>query len=415
VQATLSPIKPLEHRIERYLFVLVVLLISCFLHFVNGDATDTSADGGSALAQAVWTLVYAGAFAGLIAERRRAWALFGRTWPILALVALVALSSLWSSDPALTAKRAFGLLGTTALSYYAVCRFGLATFVNLLGTASAIAAGLSLLAVVALPSLGIMHGDEYPGSWQGIFDHKNDLGEAMSLGIVTLLVVAAGSSGARRRYAWCAIALCGLLLIGSQSATAVVTALFGGGIVALALLWRSKRHRGLARTLTVLGVLALAAFALDGPALMAVLGRDDSFTGRTDIWPVALGGIADHPWLGYGYGVFWLPEGPYTQYLAPGNWEFWNPVHAHNGFLQLALDVGLAGAGLFVLTFALGAWRSLRFAVSGTGAARSWPLAAIATFALTNLTDVSIAAYNNLYWAIFVAAFLYLFREPTWP
>jgi exopolysaccharide production protein ExoQ len=200
VQATMNPAKPLEHRLERYLFVLVILLISCFLHFANGDAT-TNADSGSALAQGVWTLVYAGAFAGLFAERRRAWTLIVATWPILALVALVALSTLWSSDPSLTAKRAFGLLGTTALSYYAVCRFGLWTFVNLLGLASAIAAGLSLLAVVALPSLGIMHGDEYPGSWQGIFDHKNDLGEAMSLGIVTLLVGA--TPGVRSRCVAC--------------------------------------------------------------------------------------------------------------------------------------------------------------------------------------------------------------------
>ena len=66
---------PAEHRIERYLFVFIVLLISCFLHFANGSASDTDADGGSALAQAVWGLVYAGAFAGLFVERRRAWAL----------------------------------------------------------------------------------------------------------------------------------------------------------------------------------------------------------------------------------------------------------------------------------------------------------------------------------------------------
>jgi exopolysaccharide production protein ExoQ len=176
----------------------------------------------------------------------------------------------------------------------------------------------------------------------------------------------------------------------------------------------ASRRRPHADDSTILTALAAAVLAFDGPALMALLGRDDSFTGRTDIWPVALGGIADHPWLGYGYGTFWQPDGPFTQYLAPGNWEFWNPVHAHNGFLQLALDAGLVGAGLFVLTFLWGAWRSLKFSVSGLGAERVWPLAAIATFALANMTDVSIATYNNLYWAIFVAAFLYLFREPAW-
>jgi exopolysaccharide production protein ExoQ len=393
-------------------FVLVVLLISCFLHFANGNSTDTNADSGSALAQAVWSLVYAGAFIGLVMERRRAWPLMRKSWPILALIVLVALSSLWSSDPALTAKRAFGLLGTTALSYYAVCRFQLRTFVNLLGISSAIAALLSLIAVVALPSLGIMHGEEYPGTWQGIFDHKNDLGEAMSLGIITLLAVAVESTGKRRRNALAAILLCGLLLVGSQSATAFVSTLFGAGIVAIALLWRSKRHRGLVRTVTIVAVLIAGVFAFDAQGLMALLGRDASLTGRTDIWPVAISGIADHPLFGYGYGVFWLPDGPYTDYLASSNWEFWNPVHAHNGFLQLALDVGLVGTTMFALTFVWAGWRSIKYAATGIDKSSIWPLAAIATFALANMTDVSIAAYNNLYWAIFVAAFLYLFREP---
>ena len=204
-----------------------------------------------------------------------------------------------------------------------------------------------------------------------------------------------------------------MLLIGSQSATAFVSTLFGGGILAIALLWRSKRHRRLARTVTVLAALIVAAFAFDAQGLMAILGRDASLTGRTDIWPVALGGIADHPLFGYGYGVFWLPDGPYTDYLASSNWEFWNPVHAHNGFLQLALDVGLVGATMFALTFLWAGWRSIKYAATGLDKSSVWPLAAIATFALANMTDVSIAAYNNLYWAIFVAAFLYLFREPV--
>jgi hypothetical protein len=114
-----------EHRIEQWLFILVILLLDCFMHILvgNGAGDDSSAaidsGKGNALAQAVFSLIYAGAFVGLWVERRRAWSLLRGSWPIVLLVGLICFSSLWSSDPGLTAKRAYGVLGTTAIAYYA--------------------------------------------------------------------------------------------------------------------------------------------------------------------------------------------------------------------------------------------------------------------------------------------------------
>jgi exopolysaccharide production protein ExoQ len=401
-----------EHRGEQWFLVFVIVFANSLVHVANsaigaGSAGSDDQDSGSALAQIVWGLIYAGGFVGLFVERRRAWSLVRKSWPLALLVTLVGLSTLWSSDPDLTGKRAFGLLGTTAFAYYATCRFSLWTFVKILGISATIAAALSLLLVVVVPSLGIMHGEEYPGAWQGIYGHKNTLGESMSIGIVTLLAIALETTRRRRLLTIGAIALCSLLLLGSQSATAYVSTIVGAVTLALTSLWRSSRHAGLARMAMAIVALSVTVLALYPQALVQALGRDVSLTGRSDIWPVAIEAIANHPFLGYGYSIFWLPNGPYVDYIAATNWDFWRPAHAHNGFLELSLDVGLVGTALFVLILLYAIWRAMRYAVTAPQMSSAWPLAAIASFIVANTTDVSIAAYNSPYWVIFVAAFLY--------
>jgi exopolysaccharide production protein ExoQ len=49
----------------------------------------------------------------------------------------------------------------------------------------------------------------------------------------------------------------------------------------------------------------------------------------------------ERPLLGYGYGAFWLGErGPSARVWA----VTWDAVHAHNGYLDLWLQIGVIGA-----------------------------------------------------------------------
>jgi exopolysaccharide production protein ExoQ len=109
-------------------------------------------------------------------------------------------------------------------------------------------------------------------------------------------------------------------------------------------------------------MLALIVFLLviiwlnigDLSAILDSLGKDVTLTGRTWLWEWADREIAARPALGAGYQAFW----------QEGNWraeEIWfhdekidkTGYHFHNTYLQVAVDLGLAG--LLVLLATLGA------------------------------------------------------------
>lgn len=78
--------------------------------------------------------------------------------------------------------------------------------------------------------------------------------------------------------------------------------------------------------------------------LLRELGRDDTLTGRTDLWSDVLH-LQTSPFLGTGYGGFWLGE------RVEKLWKMylWHPNQAHNGYLQTYLDLGLVGLMLLSL------------------------------------------------------------------
>jgi len=80
-------------------------------------------------------------------------------------------------------------------------------------------------------------------------------------------------------------------------------------------------------------------------ASLAVLADTRSLSGRMVIWERALHGIADHPLTGYGLGTF--AEIAQHAYPLPG-FVPGELNHAHNLFLQTALDFGVPG----LITFA---------------------------------------------------------------
>jgi exopolysaccharide production protein ExoQ len=74
------------------------------------------------------------------------------------------------------------------------------------------------------------------------------------------------------------------------------------------------------------------------------LGRDTSLTGRTDVWDAVLL-LNPSPLLGAGYESFWL--GRRLAVLWSEFW--WGPNQAHNGYLEVYLNLGVIGLGILSL------------------------------------------------------------------
>ena len=136
--------------------------------------------------------------------------------------------------------------------------------------------------------------------------------------------------------------------------------------------------------------------------LLTGLGRNPTLTGRTQIWGVALARIIERPLFGYGRGVFWAPNSPYAIEAGQALGTDWIPPHAHNGLIDLALDVGLIGLVLFLIVYFINYAQALKRAYTPKNPEELWPLAYLTLLAMNNVTESLLLRQSNLYWVLFI-------------
>jgi len=327
--------------------------------------------------------------------------------PWLALPALLALlavaSCVWSIDPLLTLRRSlpFALAGLFGL--YFAARFSPARQLAILRCAMLALAVGTIAVSLCVPAIGLDHTPGHAADWQGVFTQKNACGRIMVLASAAVLFGAPRNLMRLRHLAMLALFLFVLVMSGSRGAWIIEAALL--------LLWLVvgvARHTG-PRLRTVLAVAAPcviasgAACATPGFAQLATfLGRDATLTGRTAIWAQVALFISQRPFLGYGYDAFWRGmAGPSFQVAASVHFIV---AHAHNGFLEIALELGAAGLVLFVLSW-LHAWRRLwPLWRRGSIDILAWPIAVLVLVALYDLDENTLLIYNGLFWVLYVAA-----------
>ena len=92
-------------------------------------------------------------------------------------------------------------------------------------------------------------------------------------------------------------------------------------------------------------------FGING-ALAGLVGRNSTFTGRTELWNILLS-MHTNPLVGTGYESFWL--GPRLQMI----WAKFAVVNeAHNGYLEIYLNLGLIGL-LLLSGFLITSYRTI--------------------------------------------------------
>jgi O-antigen ligase len=148
-------------------------------------------------------------------------------------------------------------------------------------------------------------------------------------------------------------------------------------------------------------VAAFAAFAsiadLSGMVLN-LLGRDATLTGRTDIWKAVLS-FHTNPLIGTGYESFWM-GGRIDRVATILGYK--GISEAHNGYLQMYLDMGWIGLAFLVGVIASG----YRHAVEGLAAdshSCSVRLALITAGLVASMTEAGFAAMTPI-WFVFLLA-----------
>jgi exopolysaccharide production protein ExoQ len=340
--------------ITAMIWVLIVFMI--VPEGFNYDRNVTMPTEGSPLSRMIWlSLLISG---GLVVIRRPAqsWALLKQTNPYLLLFgALAALSFVWSIDPPVTLRRmirfvtivldamALGLVAWRPNRFQSVVRPVLTLM--LLGS---IVFGLSS------PQLAIEQSTqaELAGAWHGLAMQKNGLGSIAGTGLILWVHAWLG-----RESKWWTVLL-GVstsfaCLILSRSSTALMASLFAS-ILLLMLLRSPAALRRYMPYLVGLFVVVLLVYSLAVlklvPGLEFVLkpitmltGKDQSFSGRTAIWAIINQHIGLAPFLGTGYGAYWVESVTSPSYVMEQRLFFY-PTESHNGYLDVINDLGWVGA-----------------------------------------------------------------------
>jgi exopolysaccharide production protein ExoQ len=207
----------------------------------------------------------------------------------------------------------------------------------------------------------LVAGTEVFWSWHGSFVHKNTMLMYLAFGVAAVVVFEK-----RKRLRHLAIANTAILVLASHSATGLATL---GMLVAFsAWLDRYGREPILRRASYLLismvtVCLAIGIGAISIPILTEAVGKDATFSGRTKIWSAAWWAIQRQPWRGYGLGGVFNSKTPITNAILTR--VGFDVPHAHNGILELLLELGLIGLVLFIVYLTPLLVRGWRFVVNG--------------------------------------------------
>lgn len=120
--------------------------------------------------------------------------------PVLWLLLLWAtLSVLWSGFPDIAFRRMLALWLTSLYGLVLYLRFEFKQLLWLLGIALVIVMAGSLILLVVFPQWAVM-GPPLPGTWRGVFVHKNHLGRYSSLALLITGYLFFMESGRRKKY-----------------------------------------------------------------------------------------------------------------------------------------------------------------------------------------------------------------------
>ena len=154
------------------------------------------------------------------------------------------------------------------------------------------------------------------------------------------------------------------LLHMAQSATSLACFLLGCGLI-LATSHRCFRGRAgrvqlLCSGLVLVGVLTFFMTGQDDVA--NALGRDSTLSGRTAIW-AALIPTVPNPLIGAGFESYWISSAPEIAWHTLSQLGWWHPEilvpEAHNGYIEIFLNLGWVGVALISIVLISGYRRAI--------------------------------------------------------
>lgn len=286
------------------------------------------------------------------------------------------------------AMRALRLIPDIGLAIMLPQLYSREKLVRMLCVAFAVSAICSIAACLLLPTYAIGGlGGAYTDSWKGALPHKNACGFVYGMGIAIILA-AAMSGTIKKLWAGIFILPCLFMLVMSQSFSPVASSAVAMAATVIAVgLRRTPSHLSLLIFCVTLFIAIDLVFfvVVQSETVADLIGRDLTFTGRTDIWAAVTPIAIENPLVGHGYN-FWAND-------TAERFRVWSEVqdkvaHSHNSWLDLLLQMGIAP--ILILLYMLGKGIFKNFALYREGEGAALPFFTIAFFfAIYSLTEVA--------------------------
>ncbi|MFP5235169.1 MAG: O-antigen ligase family protein [Acidobacteriota bacterium] len=311
---------------------------------------------GSPLDAAVYGLLIVAA--GLVLNRRAAQVrqFLRINLPVLLFFAYCIASVAWSDDPAIAIKRCVKAVGDILMVLVVVTDPQPAVAIRrMFARVGFVLLPMSILFIKYYPAMGSAYNQtDRVMMYFGVTTFKNLLGVLCmfsGLGALWSFIRAyldrAMEHRGRHLIAQGALVLMAVwLIIKADSMTSLSCLALAGGVMVGSALPRISRNRAAVSGL-VFGAIGFALFALflsTGAGLLHSIGRNSTLTGRTQIWAAVL---AQHtnPLIGTGYESFWMGN------RMQSVWDMSQVgiEEAHNGYLEMYLNLGWLGIALLGL------------------------------------------------------------------
>jgi exopolysaccharide production protein ExoQ len=303
------------------------------------------------------------------------------------LAALTICSALWSQSPSRSALDGGFYFIETLFAFVLVLKYDSEEIQSMILRTGFILAILGLLTALFLPQYGTMrtaHGI----AWNGVFGDRTSAGKSLVF-LMTPAIIYRRHWFNYRRLLYLALML--LMIFKTDAKTAWILSLF---YIALMGVIGISRKFGRRSSLIIMGaflavaVLLVCVALLYLPRVLEGLGKDATLTGRTGIWFLLIKSIAKRPLLGYGYDAFWQGlKGESANVIVAVHWVF---GYAHNGMLEVCLQLGLVGLAVFFITLfqaIKNAWFCLRNSCSS---GVEWYIGLIALTIVYNIDECTV-------------------------
>jgi O-antigen ligase len=364
-----------------------------------GTESSASSDGSDIQHMMAFVLLISGTMFFARKSLGEMWRAVGANLTYFVLPLIVVASVAWSVEPSLTLKRSILALAVCGFDLYVATTVGMDRILKFLSITISISAIASVFFALAIPTIGREVTEGLIGDWRGVFPQKNTFGQVMSIGVF----VEMGLMIRARRPSFMGIvkvSLFMLLIMMAHSASSILSAVLAVIFSAFYLSFRHGSGSTIICALLTVGVSAIfLGFAgLDWSSVFDLLDRDPSLTGRTDLWVYIEEAIREKPLFGWGYMAFWTPDSNNVTYIQ--HQINWSAPNAHNGYLELALAVGIVGMGGLVVT-GIWAFRRVALLIVQKNDLGALLLIISVQFIVANLTESSMINASVFGWNVF--------------